>query len=231
MAPEVQRGAKPTPAADLYSLGVLLAECGAESTPARRLVDRLRAENPADRPESARLALISLAGLPSASPAAPEMDWPDDEPETTVASERPPAAVLEVPEAESRPGWAGEPSPPTDPEPALDFAPFDPEPTPADAARRLTRGRGPEPAALPASAPTLAGGLAGLVAIVIALLLLTSGGDSDEGAQQVAAGGGSGEEKSQGEAGEGAEARSRRGRCRYPGAGLRPRSGSRAADA
>jgi serine/threonine protein kinase len=207
MAPEVQRGAAPTPAADLYSLGVLLAECGAESTPARQLVDRLRAEDPADRPESARLALISIAGLASTgsapipddpTPATAQLDPPAAERDRPAQPERPPASVLDVAERISRPGPSGDRSTRPGLEPAGGPTPQDPDPTPTPQPRRMDE-RAPAPApavshARPAkqerhgladSVPTWAGVVAGVVAIgVVLLLVLSLGGGSDEGSSQ-----------------------------------------------
>ena len=65
MAPEVAAGDPATPRSDLYSVGVLLAEAGAdEGTPElRRLVASLRADDPAARPRSAKAALDQLDPL------------------------------------------------------------------------------------------------------------------------------------------------------------------------
>ncbi len=145
MAPEVQRGAKPTPAADLYSLGVLLAECGAASTPVRRLVERLQAEDPAERPESARLALISIAGLdrgPGPAPDAPMQVAPEPTLPSRTArageADRAPASVLQASERVSRPGAAGEPPTPSG-SARIEASPGDPDPTPTPETLRAGR--------------------------------------------------------------------------------------------
>lgn len=63
LAPELLRGERATPRADLYACGVMLSEQLGESDPDRlhRLVDRLSASNPARRPADAEEALDSLA--------------------------------------------------------------------------------------------------------------------------------------------------------------------------
>ncbi|HET9074365.1 MAG TPA: serine/threonine-protein kinase [Solirubrobacteraceae bacterium] len=62
LAPELTRGAAPTPQSDLYSLGVLLAEAGGARPPAGigALTDWLRRDDPGERPPSAEVALHAL---------------------------------------------------------------------------------------------------------------------------------------------------------------------------
>ena len=62
LAPEVARGRPATPQSDLYSLGVLLTEvaAGHKSPSLARLIDRLMAADPSQRPSSATQALSAL---------------------------------------------------------------------------------------------------------------------------------------------------------------------------
>ena len=62
IAPEVMRGERATERSDLYSCGVVLRDCLGSNPPAslRALVERLCAEDPLDRPASAREALTQL---------------------------------------------------------------------------------------------------------------------------------------------------------------------------
>jgi serine/threonine protein kinase len=61
IAPEVASGAPATPQSDLYALGVLLGELGGDQPePLARLLPRLTATDPADRPRSAVEALAEL---------------------------------------------------------------------------------------------------------------------------------------------------------------------------
>ena len=65
MAPEVRAGKRATVRSDLYSLGVLLRDCGGESVPAlAALLDAVGQEDPAARPGSAREA-AALLGAPT----------------------------------------------------------------------------------------------------------------------------------------------------------------------
>lgn len=68
LAPEVGRGEPASPRSDLFSLGVLLREAGAEgASPAlARLVDRLTRPRPEDRPPSAAAARELLVSEPTA---------------------------------------------------------------------------------------------------------------------------------------------------------------------
>jgi eukaryotic-like serine/threonine-protein kinase len=70
LAPEVRAGAPSSPASDLYGLGVLLRECtrGAGPAPLERLVARLVAEDPTERPASAEAALGELDCDPDTAP-------------------------------------------------------------------------------------------------------------------------------------------------------------------
>jgi len=70
MAPELRRGEPATPRSDLYALGVLLRDCGAERDPALApLIDRLTAGEPGDRLASADAALAMLADNAAVMPA------------------------------------------------------------------------------------------------------------------------------------------------------------------
>ena len=63
MAPELMQGEAATPASDLYSCGVVLAEClevGSSHPSVRHLVERLCREDPRDRPPSADAAMAEL---------------------------------------------------------------------------------------------------------------------------------------------------------------------------
>jgi eukaryotic-like serine/threonine-protein kinase len=68
MAPEVTAGESATARSDLYATGVVLAEAaGEEATPQlRRLIDSLRATDPAERPISAEAAVARLDAAPTA---------------------------------------------------------------------------------------------------------------------------------------------------------------------
>jgi serine/threonine protein kinase len=71
MAPEVRQGAPASPRSDLYALGVLLAECGAEGDPALTgLIGALQAQDPADRPRSAEAAAALLERTHATRPTA-----------------------------------------------------------------------------------------------------------------------------------------------------------------
>ena len=68
MAPEVSAGRPATARSDLYSLGVLLRDCGGDSVPSLApLLAALDREDPADRPASAReaAALVGEAEAPT----------------------------------------------------------------------------------------------------------------------------------------------------------------------
>jgi hypothetical protein len=72
MAPEGRRGEMATARSDLYSLGVLLRECGAEELPhLAGLVASLGAEDPQGRPESAKEVLAFLHGAVDHTGSAP----------------------------------------------------------------------------------------------------------------------------------------------------------------
>jgi eukaryotic-like serine/threonine-protein kinase len=71
IAPEVATGEPATARSDLYSLGVLLGEAtGHRSEPLSRLLSRLTAQNPNDRPASAEEALAGLDPTRVLEPAA-----------------------------------------------------------------------------------------------------------------------------------------------------------------
>jgi serine/threonine protein kinase len=71
LAPEVASGRPATPQSDLYSLGVLLSEVASGDKPPglARLIDRLIAADPAQRPPSAAQALSALDAAPGATTA------------------------------------------------------------------------------------------------------------------------------------------------------------------
>lgn len=74
LAPEVLRGEPSGERSDLYSAGVLLRQAltGSDGPPLTLLVDRLTAEDPAERPPSAAAALALLDDVtPPSSPRAP----------------------------------------------------------------------------------------------------------------------------------------------------------------
>ncbi len=188
-APELRDHGSPTPASDLYSLGVLLDQAGAGETPLARLVRRLRAPKAEDRPESARLALISIAGIGEGPPpgppqttaalAAPEAAAPDPAhvpaSPTVRAARRSHGRPAAVPGAEGaapgmpavEAGGAGEDAGP---------------PTPPSGARRTygaSGGRAPR---------ILAGGLLAVAAVlVVALVAFGGGGEGGGGSQRAAA--------------------------------------------
>jgi serine/threonine protein kinase len=155
MAPEVRSGDVPTPAADLYSLGVLLAKCEGTRGPLADLIERLRSADPAKRPASARLALVSIAGIAteSSEPERGEEDTAVVEtepvPQTETVSQRNPADVLGVPPRVDR-----DPTPPSAPS------------APAAPAKRGV----PTPALLGAT-------IAAILAVVLVFALAT--GDDD----------------------------------------------------
>jgi tRNA A-37 threonylcarbamoyl transferase component Bud32/tetratricopeptide (TPR) repeat protein len=157
MAPEVRSGETPTPAADLYSLGVLLAKCGADEGPLADLVGRLRSADPARRPQSARLAAVSIAGVAAESP---QPEW--DEEDTGVV--------------ETEPVQQTETLPQRDPAAVLGVAPpahRDPTPPSAPAAPATHAKRGvPTPALLGAT-------IAAILAVGVVFALTTGGGDGD----------------------------------------------------
>ncbi len=79
MAPEVRAGHRATVRSDLYSLGVLLGDCGGEAVPSLApLVAALAHDDPADRPRSAREAAALVGYRRDADPAsAADNDvWP-----------------------------------------------------------------------------------------------------------------------------------------------------------
>lgn len=86
MAPEVRSGELPNPRSDLYSLGVLLADCGPLDGELGPLVARMRAADPDRRPPSAGEALASLRGSAPASRRAPDTLL---SPEPTTAEQGP----------------------------------------------------------------------------------------------------------------------------------------------
>src|SRR4051812_7164898 len=73
LAPEVMKGAPATAASDLYSLGMVVRDClGERRGGLSRVAERLAAEDPAARPESAEAALALVDGAPEE--AATERD-------------------------------------------------------------------------------------------------------------------------------------------------------------
>jgi eukaryotic-like serine/threonine-protein kinase len=103
MAPELWRGAQATERSDLFACGVLLSRCLGDESPARLigLTERLSAENPELRPES---ALAALRLLPAAPPAPVRAE---PEPDTLEQAEE---AAPPVDEDE----WTPPPAAPTD---------------------------------------------------------------------------------------------------------------------
>ena len=92
IAPEVARGERATVKSDLYSLGVLLNELGGTpSEPLRRLIPRLAAADPANRPESATEAMSELDETERADEAA----GPDSTTRPVEPAELPPTEPLE----------------------------------------------------------------------------------------------------------------------------------------
>jgi serine/threonine protein kinase len=64
LAPEVMKGAPATPRSDLYSLGMVVRDCiGEGGGRLARLAERLTAQDPAERPESATAALALVDGV------------------------------------------------------------------------------------------------------------------------------------------------------------------------
>lgn len=105
IAPEIKRGERATPGSDLYSCGVVLRQQLSDNDPdgLHRLVERLTAEDPLDRPRSAEEALDMLDArdepATSTMPVAPALVPP------SPVAPRPPASVL------------GDSGPPTDERP------------------------------------------------------------------------------------------------------------------
>ncbi len=104
MAPELWRGEQATERSDLFACGVVLSQCLGDESPARLigLTERLSAENPELRPESAVAALAMLNAGPGPQVfAAPELE-PQPEPEP-------------APEPEPEPEEEWSPPPPDEP--------------------------------------------------------------------------------------------------------------------
>jgi len=98
MAPELWRGEQATERSDLFACGVLLSLCLGDESPARLigLTERLSAESPELRPESALAALALLDAGPGpealgrSEPVMAEEDWSPPPPsEPTTATARP----------------------------------------------------------------------------------------------------------------------------------------------
>ena len=71
MAPEVRAGHRATVRSDLYSLGVLLDDCGGEAVPSLApLIAALAHDDPADRPGSAREAAALVGDDRGSDPAS-----------------------------------------------------------------------------------------------------------------------------------------------------------------
>ena len=139
IAPEVAAGQPATARSDLYALGVLLGELGGNpSYPLRRLLDRLTARDPEDRPTSAAAALAELDQT--------EPDPTELEPTRKLASrpgglsppaENPASQARDLtPPAENPASQVGDLTPP----PATRVLP-DSGPTPTPATRRAGRVR------------------------------------------------------------------------------------------
>jgi eukaryotic-like serine/threonine-protein kinase len=101
IAPEVMRGERATPSADLYAAGVVLSEEIDESSPSqlRRLVNWLSAAEPGARPESAADALELIE---PAAPA-PTRRMTPSAPPTEPAAPPPPSRATEASLPEFRP--------------------------------------------------------------------------------------------------------------------------------
>ena len=91
LAPEVASGRPATPQSDLYSLGVLLSEVAPGDKPPglARLIDRLIAADPAQRPPSAAQALSALDAAPRATTATRPLEaTPSTQPLAVAARRR-----------------------------------------------------------------------------------------------------------------------------------------------
>ena len=160
IAPEVRRGQRATPRADLFSCGVVLREGMSDDDPPHlhRLVDRLTQLDPGERPASAAEGLEMLARA-------------DAEVTATVPAEPPTAPLAAEP-----------PPPPPAPFPRLPVPPSRPRAPERVLDRREPRIPAAEPPARSGDSPKrslpLFLGLlaAGAIAAVIAVLVL-SGGD------------------------------------------------------
>jgi serine/threonine protein kinase len=104
IAPEVAAGEPATPQSDLYALGVVLGELeGERPEPVARLLPRLTAHDPAQRPRSAADALAELdptRALPPTDPLPPTAALPPTEPVAAAAQPTPVATTA------SRTGFA-----------------------------------------------------------------------------------------------------------------------------
>jgi serine/threonine-protein kinase len=92
MAPELWRGEQATERSDLFACGVLLSQSLGDESPARLigLTERLSAESPELRPESASAALAMLNAGPGPQAVAEPDPEPETEPEPDARDQWPP---------------------------------------------------------------------------------------------------------------------------------------------
>ena len=105
MAPELWRGDPASERSDLFACGVLLSQCLGDESPARLigLTERLSAENPELRPESAVAALAMLNAGPAPQVFAEPEPELEPEPEPEPEEEWPPPPPDEPTATMSRP--------------------------------------------------------------------------------------------------------------------------------
>jgi serine/threonine-protein kinase len=105
MAPELWRGEPASERSDLFACGVLLSQCLGDESPARLigLTERLSAENPELRPESAVAALAMLDAGPAPQVFAEPEPESEPEPEPEPEEEWPPPPPDEPTATMSRP--------------------------------------------------------------------------------------------------------------------------------
>ena len=198
MAPELMKGEAATPRSDLYSCGIVLAQCiGSVAAPLwlERLVADLTATDPEARPDSAAAALKAVGGsqpidrVGVADPVEPA-GAPADPPTAALDTAEPeqPTVPTRLQDSATRRLGRGEPPPAAPPS----------EPPPPQAARRSLSMEPPALAAL--------GGLAAVLVLVIGIVT-SSGGDpeqlrADAQRAEKAAGDGEGAAKPANDAGE-----------------------------
>lgn len=116
VAPEVLKGLPTSARSDLYSCGVLLAECAGADPALRTLIDALTQEDPDHRPPSAEAAtrLIESTAGPNETPTTvlaetPARRVPNATKVLTAASPQPDAPSSSAPPVSPRPTAAGAP--------------------------------------------------------------------------------------------------------------------------